>query len=276
MSTLKEFWNSIPTSSKDEIDINGALDTVLERINRRKRIGQFFVVLLVPVLVLAVYFALPSQSEPEILQCYAPVREHRTLTLADGTVVILNSGSTLVYSSQYIKGERVVSLSGEAKFNVAKNPKHPFVVKTKDFDIRVLGTVFDVSSYTHKPGSSVILESGLVVIEKGEKESRLYPGQKAEFSGNGALFISNVETSEYMAWINGGFTHRQATIYDIMDYVHNTYGLEVRCNFAPKYRNAVITLKSDSSLEIEKYLSLLSELIPGMRFQITDNILTLN
>lgn len=276
MSELKDFWNSIPTSSEDDIDINGALDTVLARINRRKRIGQFLVLLLVPVLALGVYFVLPSKPEPEMLQCYAPISEHRTVTLADGTEVILNSGSTLVYSSLYSKGERVVSLSGEAKFNVAKNPKQPFVVRTKDFDVRVLGTVFDVSSYAHRQGSSVVLESGLVVIEKDEKESRLYPGQKAEYSGNGAFLISNVETAEYMAWTNGGFTHRQATIYDIMDYIRSTYGLEVRCNFSPKYRNAVITLKSESRLEIEKYLSLLSELIPGMRFQITDNILTLN
>lgn len=276
MSELKDFWNSIPTSSNDEIDIDGSLDSVLSHIYQRRRIARALLVLLLPAVAAAAFLLIPSRPEPQMLQCFAPLGEHRTVELADGSVVTLNSGSTLVYPSVIAKGERRVVLSGEARFNVAKDPKNPFVVKTKDFDVRVLGTVFDVSSYAYKPGSSVVLESGSVVIVKNEKESRLYPGQKAEFSGNGDLLISNVKTSEYMAWTKGGFTHRQATIYDIIDYIHNTYGLEVRCNFAPKYCNAVITFKSDTGLEIEKYLSLLSELIPGMQSQITDNILTLN
>lgn len=274
MSKLKDYWNSIPASP--DVDVEESLDNVLSKINRRSRVTRLVAVLAVPVLAAAVIMSIPSRPEPQMLQCFAPAGEHRSVELPDGTTVILNSGSTLVYPSIYNKDERRVALTGEARFEVTKNPKQPFVVKTKDLDVRVLGTVFNVSSYNHKPGSSVVLESGSVVIVRGGKESMLYPGQKAEIEGNGDLLISSVTTSEYMAWIDGGFTHRQATIYDIIDYIHNTYGLEVHCNFASKYRNAVITLKSDSGLEIEKYLSLLSELIPGMRFQITDNTLTLN
>lgn len=276
MSELKEFWNSIPASSNDGLDVDEALDAVLARVARRKHIERALIALLVPVLALSVYLVIPSRPEPQMLQCYAPVGEHRTVNLADGTVVTLNSGSILVYSSLYSKGERRVALSGEAKFVVAKNPKQAFVVKTKDFDVRVLGTVFGVSSYSNKQESSVVLESGSVVIVKDEKESRLYPGQKAEFNKNGDLLVSNVSSSDYMAWVQGGFYHRQATIYDIIEHIRNTYDMDVNCNFNAKYRNAVITCKSDSYLDIEKYLKLLSELIPGMKYNISDNTITLN
>lgn len=276
MSELKDFWNSIPTSSNDEIDIDGSLDSVLSHIHQRKLFARVLLVLLLPVLATVSLLLIPSRTESQMLQCFAPLGEHRTVELPDGSVVTLNSGSTLVYPSIYNKEERRVALSGQAKFEVKRNPKQPFVVKTKDFDVRVLGTVFDVSSYTHKPGSSVVLESGSVVIVKDEKESRLYPGQKAEFSGNGDLLISSVETLEYMAWTKGGFTHRQATINDIIDYIQRTYNMQVDCSFSAKYRNAVITLKSDSAIPVERYLDLLSELIPNMKYHISNNTITLN
>lgn len=276
MSELKDFWDSIPTSSNPELDLDGSLDSVLSHIRQRKRIARILVALTVPILALVVFISIPSRPEPQMLQCYAPLGEHRTVELSDGTVVTLNSGSTLVYPSIYNKGERRVALTGEAKFEVSKNPDQPFVVKTKDFDVRVLGTVFDVTSYNHKPGSSVVLESGSVVIVREEKESRLYPGQKAEFGGNGDLLISEVKTSEYMSWINGGFTHRQATINDIIDYIQITYDMRVECSHSAKYRNAVITCKSDTALTVEQYLDLLSELIPNMKYHISDNTITLN
>lgn len=276
MSELKDFWDSIPLSSNEEVDVDGSLDAVLSHINSRRRFTRILIALTVPVLALATLVFVPSKPEPQMLQCYAPMGEHRSIELPDGSLVILNSGSTLVYPSIYNKEERRVVLSGEAKFNVAKNPKQPFIVKTKDFDVKVLGTVFDVSSYNHRRGSSVVLESGSVVIVRGEKESRLYPGQKAEFGLNGDLLISDVVTSEYMAWVNKGFYHRQATINDIIEYIQNTYDMQVVCNFATKYRNAVITCKSDTELSAEQYLTLLSELIPGMKYTISNNTITLN
>jgi len=276
MSGLKKYWNSIPTFSNDGIDNDGALDSVFSRINRRQRVVHIIAALSVPLFLFIVYLTIPSNPESQMLQCYAPKGEHRTVDLSDGSVITLNSGSTLVYSSFYNKGERRVVLSGEATFNVAKNTKQPFVVKTKDFDVRVLGTVFNVSSYITKSHSSVVLERGSVVIVRGENKATLKPGQRAELNEDGDIIISNVSSSDYLAWTHGGFIHKQATIYDIIDYITNTYNVQVRCNFADKYRNAMITCKSDSRLDVYQYLNLLSELIPGMKYQVTDTIITLN
>lgn len=275
MSGLKDYWNSIPTNSDDGIDQDGALDLIFSRINRRRRTANFLIAISVAVIAITAYIAIPSQPEPQMMQCYAPNGEHRTVNLSDGSVVTLNSGSTLAYSSSYKKGERRVVLSGEATFEVAKNPKQPFIVKTKDFDVRVLGTVFNVSSYSSKNSSSVVLASGSVKILRGENESTLKPGQKAELTENGDLVISNVSSSDYLAWTHGGFIQKQATIYDIIEFLHNTYDVQVNCSFDEKYRNAVITCKSDTRLDINQYLDLLSELIPGMKYQITDKKITL-
>ncbi len=275
MSGLKNYWDSIPSYSNDGIDQNLALDRVFMRINRRHRTARILSAFSVAAVVIVTYLVLPSEPEPQMMQCYAPAGELRTINLPDGSVVTLNSGSTLAYSSSYKKGERGVILSGEASFNVAKNPKQPFVVKTKDFDVRVLGTVFNVCSYGGKNGSSVVLESGSVVIMREGSESSLKPGQKAELNANGDLLISTVSSSDYFAWTRGGFIHKQATIYDIVDFIHNTYNVQVSCSFDEKYRNAMITCKSDSRLDINQYLALLSELIPGMKYHISDSIITL-
>lgn len=276
MSGLKDYWDSIPTYSKDGTNQDGALDLVFSRINRRKRIIQFLFASAAAVLTLVLYLVIPSEPEPQMLHCFAPNGEHRIVNLSDGSVVTLNSGSSLAYSSSYKKGERRVVLSGEASFQVAKNPKQPFIVITKDFDVRVLGTVFNVSSYSGKNGSSVVLASGSVVIIRGENKSTLKPGQKAELNADGDFLITNVTASDYMAWHHGGFIHKQATIYDIIDFLRNTYDVQVHCSFDDKYKNAVITCKSDSKLDVNQYLTLLSELIPGMKFHVTDKTITLN
>lgn len=276
MPELKDYWNSIPASANEGIDLDGAFTSVLSRIRRRQRASRLAAVLIMPVLAFALYLALPSEQEPRMLECFAPMGEIRTVNLSDGSLVTLNSGSTLVYSSSYKKGERKVVLSGEATFDVAKNPKQPFVVKTKDFDVLVTGTVFNVSSYSSKSVSSVVLESGSVVIVRGENSSTLVPGQKAELDKDGNLLISNVLPSDYSAWMHGGFIHRQATIYDIIDFIRNTYNIPVSCTFTDKYLRALITCKSDVRLGVGEYLALISELIPGMKYQISDHLITLN
>lgn len=276
MAGLKDYWNSIPTSSNEEIDIDGAYASVSSRIHRHERRKYLGIAVAAAVVaLLSVWLIVPVSPKPEMLQCTAPLGEHRQVELSDGTVVTLNSGSTLVYLSSYRKGQRNVSLSGEASFNVAKNPRQPFVVKTKDFDVRVLGTVFNVSSYPDKTGSSVVLESGSVVILSGSNELVLAPGQKADFDADNDFSITNVQASDYFAWERGGFVQKQASIYDIIDFIHRTYDVQVHCSFSENYLDAVITCKSDTRLDLQDYLSLLSELIPGMKYKTDETSVTL-
>ena len=108
------------------------------------------------------------EKEREFNQLIIPKGKRTRLTLADGTHLWANSGTRVVYPSHFEKNRR----------DVFRNESAPFIVKTKDFQVQVLGTVFNVSAYPSEGMSSVVLVKGSVNVKNYEKEQvKLAPGQ---------------------------------------------------------------------------------------------------
>ena len=108
------------------------------------------------------------------------------MVLPDGTIVWLNSGSKLTYAGSFKDSVRSVELDGEAFFDVTKDAKHPFIVHTSGIDIRVLGTAFNVKSYSTEATIEATLIRGLIeVVKKNESQSPkiiLRPHEKLVFN----------------------------------------------------------------------------------------------
>ncbi|ASZ12282.1 FecR family protein [Chitinophaga pendula] len=103
------------------------------------------------------------------------------LTLPDGTLVVLNAGSTLSYPERFNRTKRELRLSGEGFFNVAKAAGVPFVIYTRAMEVRVLGTTFNIRAYPGDQQTETALLSGkVVVIPTGKKDTSitLRPHQK--------------------------------------------------------------------------------------------------
>lgn len=83
----------------------------------------------------------------------------------------INSGSHVIYPSDFDKDKREILVEGEVYLEVAKDPKRPFFVKTKDFDVKVLGTTFNVSAYKDDAIASVVLVEGKVEVDNNESEN---------------------------------------------------------------------------------------------------------
>ena len=94
-------------------------------------------------------------------QIEVPKGQMSSVILPDGTKVQLNSGSKLVYASGFNSGERTVNLEGEAFFNVAKDKKHSFIIKTKSLDFKVYGTSFNVQAYPEDSEINTTLVEGI-------------------------------------------------------------------------------------------------------------------
>lgn len=129
------------------------------------------------------------------------------ITLSDGTKVTLNAGSELKYPVQFIKSEknRTVFLNGEAYFEVAKNEKHPFIVDTQDMDVEVLGTHFNVTSYTEDAKTYTVLVEGKVAAHNkisAQDSKILNPSEKVFFDGN-QMETERVNVQKYVAWVEG-------------------------------------------------------------------------
>lgn len=158
-----------------------------------------------------------------------------TVTLSDGTVVSMNAGSSLKYPVQFIKGHnREVVLEGEAFFDVTKDKAHPFIVKTRGVDVKVLGTKFNVSSYKEDAEINTVLVEGSVSlssITKPNDKIMLVPGEKGTWNNQkNVIGVEKVNTRIYTEWLTGELVFRKATFRDIIIRLERTYNVTIANN----------------------------------------------
>ena len=158
-----------------------------KRTIRPIHIWQTVAAVLFIVAASSVYLStIGKDAEENLIQQYIPTAEIRTLTLPDGTQVQLNSQSTLLYPQNFTGKDRSVFLIGEANFKVKPDKKHPFIVKSNDFQVTALGTEFNVSAYPENPVLAATLISGSVLVEYNDLKSQviLKPNEQLAYNKN--------------------------------------------------------------------------------------------
>lgn len=145
-----------------------------------------------------------SQEENLMQTIRVPLGQNVQLTLSDGSKVWLNAGSTLQFPSLFTDNKRKVFLDGEGYFEVQSNKKKPFIVSTHRYDVKALGTSFNVIAYNKSKDFETSLLSGKVEITQLASQStiNLTPNQKA-YSDHGNLKISEVINKDYFLWREG-------------------------------------------------------------------------
>jgi hypothetical protein len=195
-----------------------------------------------------------------------PYGKRFELQLSDGTIVHLNSGTTLKYPVKFIASEnRQVFLDGEAFFDVTKDKTHPFIVNADNLNVRVLGTHFNVSNYPEDKLTDVVLVEGSVGLHttnekfNAEKNTVLKPGFKGSFSKtDNQIKTKAVVTDVYTAWIKGGLTFRDMTFKDISKKLERHYNVTI-VNQNSKLSNERFNA-SFGDEPIEKVLSYFNEI----------------
>ena len=150
------------------------------------------------------------------------------LILADGSKVYLNSESRLRFPTHFEGKERRVYLEGEGYFKVAKDTTKPFVVETKEVDVRVLGTSFNVNAYASERAVRTTLVSGKVQVSNrtGKEVAVLNPGQQTVWQG-GCFSTQEVDALAFTAWIDGKFYFEEgATLKKITEQLQRWYDLD--------------------------------------------------
>ncbi|TKG95585.1 DUF4974 domain-containing protein [Puteibacter caeruleilacunae] len=162
-----------------------------------------------------------------------PLGSRSTVTLADGSKVVLNSGSTISYPAVFNPLQREVNLSGEAFFQVQADKSYPFVVKTKDYDVEVTGTSFNVCAYNDNDFSSVVLSEGKVHIAfpKGNNKYELNPGEKfnIDLQSNKAA-IKKIDPKSEIAWKDGIFRFKEIKFPQLIKRLERWY--DVKLNYS--------------------------------------------
>lgn len=150
------------------------------------------------------------------------------LRLSDGSMVHLNSLSSLRYPVRFSGEVREVELTGEAFFEVSKS-QTPFIVKTKGVDIRVLGTTFNVSAYPENQYTQATLVAGSVRVDTKEGgQIMLKPSQQAELDNRShELVVRQVDVTFYTSWVSGKIYFKDERLEDIMNTLSRWYDIHV-------------------------------------------------
>lgn len=174
----------------------------------------------------------PSLHLDEYNKIIVPKGKYTKLILSDGTSMSINAGTSVTYPKQFAKNVREIFVDGEVYLDVSRNESCPFVVKTTGFEVKVLGTAFDVNAYSHSMESSeVVLVRGKVqVMSSSGKEAVLLPNQKAKIHRSGEINRSTVKADDYILWTQGIMNLGIAPLWDILVRLSRYYGVNITCS----------------------------------------------
>lgn len=228
---LLSLWDK--TTEDTDKNTDRVLLEVMSRINQRKsrsktvQMRWFRKVAVAAVLTIVsvggtLWLSRDNTSSFTIQEIHAPLGQLQDITLPDGTFVTINSGSTILYPSNFSGKNREVHLIGEANFNVYKDPQRPFIVLTKNMSVRALGTEFNVASYQKSVNSCATLLEGSVEVEctLTKEKTILYPGEQVQLdalTNKMTKFLPNVDA--VTAWQKGELIFEGASIADILNEV---------------------------------------------------------
>ena len=172
-------------------------------------------------------------------QIHVPTGQHVEIMLADGSKVWLNSGSTLTFPSKFNGKKRMVELDGEGFFEVKSDKEHPFIVSTSKYQVKAVGTSFNVYDYQDSPQFEAALLNGKVEVTTNAKKSSaviLTPNQRAALC-QGVLKVKPIENTNNYLW-RKGILYFNEPLLEVFDKLQEYYDVEFQI------RNTSLTRKS--------------------------------
>jgi len=198
--------------------------------------------------------------QPRYNQLIVPYGKRTRLHLSDGTRLCVNSGTRVVYPLQFGTGERKILIEGEAYFEVAKDESRPFIVKTEEFEVKVLGTKFNVFAYPDAAKKQIVLVDGSVLVNDNETSRKMKPGELVEKNSSELTIPKKVDSESYIRWTDNILIYEQEPLKSVFDRLHHYYGLifEINCDISTIY----VSGKLDLQETVEDVLASISSSVP--------------
>ena len=291
-TATRDLWLSCNVAAGNELEVDVALGRLKDRIlleqdrmgreSRTKKktlsvVLRWIRIAAVLLLLLGIGYGIGSRREhsaPDVIvqnQLITAKGSKGRFTLPDGSVVWLNSATKLTYPNQFADDRRLVSLEGEAYFEVAKNPKKPFVVQAGEIDVEVLGTCFDLDSYSSGEFVETALLNGSVKISGKALKDPVYLKPNELFRYRKSDQIASVEEAKvglYADWIKDRLVFDNDCLFDILISMEGRYNMDIECpkQFAASTRLS-FTIRQES---IEEVMEAMSQIVP-VKYEIKGN-----
>lgn len=195
------------------------------------------------------------------------------MRLPDGSLVWLNASSSLEFPSRFGGSKREVKLTGEAYFEVQRNEKQPFIVKSRQQELQVLGTSFNIKSYQDDQETTTTLVEGKVAVYTLNKtrSSVLLPGEEANIGQNQYFKVHKADLNKALSWQRGEFVFNRTSVYEVMKQIARWYNVEVE--YAQGIPEEYFTGELNRSVDFEVVLRFLKE--SGINYSMQDRKITI-
>ena len=171
-----------------------------------------------------------KEKKEEINQIIVPKGRRADITFSDGTRMHVNAGTRVFYPAVFKKEKREIIVEGEVFLDVTKDPSRPFIVKTNGFDVKVLGTQFNVCAYKEDAFASVVLVDGRAEVDSGKNNKlELSPNQMFEINDKGTK-VKEVDVFEYICWKDNMMMLSERKVGETLDRLSRYYGRTIWYN----------------------------------------------
>lgn len=275
---MDELWDHassysmpLPDEGRMERKINERIDAIEEqerdRFIKRRRLryiaaASIFVAVVGTAWVVA---SMITSQQSEYLQCIVPNGKKATVSLSDGSTVILNGGTRLLYPKKFNRWtNRMVYVSGEAHFDVEKNSRRPFIVNVENLSVTVLGTHFNIRAYPEEEKIITSLEEGSVRVDVDNKTVTLKPNEVAEYSKlTWGLVKKTAQTNDMRLWTEGMLVFDDLPLSQVLHRLSHHYG--VRFEVSPEVNlERRCTMRFDSTESINNVIYIMSAINPDI------------
>ncbi len=231
--TGKHIDSEIITALKKEIDAKNARKQWSQRYFMRKTM-RVAAIIAVPLFAVFMYFLidrLPTQAASDMIVSVG-AGERVSIVLPDGTKANLNAETTLSYNvNDFNRKLREIALGGEAYFEVARNEKIPFVIKTKHMDVKVLGTTFNLQARDEETTTELNLIEGKVSLTSCSTNQNvvLYANQRAVLDKRtGNIKVIKAEPEVSTGWLSGELVFHATPIRKVFKEIERSYGVTIQ------------------------------------------------
>lgn len=197
-------------------------------------------------------------EEGERIEVSTPAGTTTSLTLSDGTEVLLSANSRLEYTKVFSAEKREVTLTGEARFSVAKDANRPFIVRTEQIQTQVLGTVFDVKAYPKTLPDVTLYEGKVEVSLNGSSPQLMQPGEQASISQEGKLQLAKASTDQGK-WTEGEFAFDNRELKSVMQEIGSWYNISVVFHSRPLLEERIY-FRMNRAASVEDVLGVLNDM----------------
>lgn len=240
--------------------------------NSRLKINRFlkYAAMLTVLLAIPAFLFLHQKDNAGSLTSYTKVSADKgqimKVSLPDGSEVWLNYGSTIKYDDLFAKENRNIELDGEAFFKAAKNKALPMIVSCSKLKVRVLGTSFNVMSYSDNVNIQVTLEEGEVLLSDSSQSGvseKMKPGEMATYvKSNGQIKIDPVNTNLFTSWKDGVITIYNLTLEELVLKLGNRYNQKFEVDEAAKSLRYTLTIKNETLQQALDLLKMINAVDP--------------